>query len=233
VEPVDTSAALRALAALDEPTRRALYDVVRTAEAPVTRETAAEAVGISRKLAAFHLDKLTEATLLVAAYETTARTRQFGRPPKAYRRAPEELHISIPERHPEVLARLLLEAVTAARAGETPTDAALRVAYESGQRLGAQTRAQTRPGRLGPERALALAASVLAARGFEPSRESATCMRLRNCPYLPLSAEATELVCGINHRHLVGMLDGLQAPDSVAAELVPRAGHCCVQVRAS
>jgi predicted ArsR family transcriptional regulator len=79
---------------------------------------------------------------------------------------------------------------------------------------------------------MTLAASVLAACGFEPTRETPTCIRLRNCPYRPLSAEATELVCAINHRHLAGVLAGLQAPESVAAELAPRAGQCCVQLRA-
>jgi len=38
---------------------------VRDADGPITREAAADAVGISRKLAAFHLDKLVAAGLLV------------------------------------------------------------------------------------------------------------------------------------------------------------------------
>ena len=52
---------------------RALYAYVRSAAAPVTREAAAEAVGISRKLAAFHLDKLVEAGLLEAGTRTAQR----------------------------------------------------------------------------------------------------------------------------------------------------------------
>lgn len=233
MKSVDTSTAVRALAALDDPTRHALYCLVRAASEPVTREVAAQSVGISRKLAAFHLDKLVEANLLVADFDATARSRQFGRPPKVYRPTREEFRISIPERRPELLAQLLLEAVTTASAKETPTDAALRVARDSGYRLGVETRRRTRSGRLGVERAMALATSILAERGFEPARESASCIRLRNCPYAPMSQQATELVCGINHQHLTGLLKGLAAPTTITAELAPTAGQCCVQLRSS
>jgi predicted ArsR family transcriptional regulator len=126
---------------------------------------------------------------------------------------------------------MLLEAIAAAEPGEAPAAAAFRVAYEAGRRLGAQTRHAQRPGCLGPERAMGLASQVLGARGFEPARESPTCVRLRNCPYLPMAAQAGELVCGINQRHVAGLLDGLQAPGSVTAVLAPRSGQCCVELR--
>ena len=197
----------------------------------MTREAAADAVGISRKLAAFHLDRLVEAGLLVAGYEAGARTRQFGRPPKIYRRSSSELVVSIPERHPEVLAQLLLDALLAADAGEPPVTAAMRVAYEAGQRLGVQARRGVRAGRLGPERALTIAATALSAQGFEPARRSRTCVELRNCPYLPMAARATELVCGVNQQHLSGLLDGMDAPDRLAAVLDPVPGRCCVELR--
>jgi predicted ArsR family transcriptional regulator len=230
VDTADRAAALRALAALEEPSRRALYDFTRTAGRPVTREQAAAAVGISRKLAAFHMDKLVEVGLLVADFEASARTRQLGRSPKAYRPSPGELRFFIPDRHPETLAELLLEAIAAARPGEAPVAAALRVAYDAGRRVGVATRQAERPGRLGPERAMALASKVLGNRGFEPARDSATCVRLHNCPYLPMAAQASDLVCGMNQRHVAGLLDGLQAPDSVAAVLAPGPGRCCVEL---
>ena len=55
--------AIRAVAALDDEFRRGMYAFIRKARRPVTREEAAASVGISRKLAAFHLDKLVEADL--------------------------------------------------------------------------------------------------------------------------------------------------------------------------
>src|SRR4029078_11433197 len=57
-----------ALAALDDDLRRQMYLEIRQRRRPVSREEVAEAVGVSRKLAAFHLDKLVDRGLLVATY---------------------------------------------------------------------------------------------------------------------------------------------------------------------
>jgi predicted ArsR family transcriptional regulator len=104
------------------------------------------------------------------------------------------------------------------------------VAREHGEQIGVAERDRARPGRLGAERALTLAGKLLSERGFEPDRESATCLRLRNCPFHPLTASAPELVCGLNHAFVSGMVDGLQA-STVTAVLDPRAGECCVELR--
>src|SRR5918912_1543735 len=58
--------ALAAIALLADEVRGRLYRFVRAQPTPVTRDQAATAIGISRKLAAFHLDKLTAAGLLEA-----------------------------------------------------------------------------------------------------------------------------------------------------------------------
>jgi predicted ArsR family transcriptional regulator len=226
----DQADIVRCISALDDPSRRGLFDFVRSSGRPVTREAAAEALGMSRKLAAFHLDKLVDVGLLAAEYDTSARSRTLGRSPKTYRPSGRAIRLSIPARRPEALAELLLEAVTAARAGESTAEAALRLAYEDGRELGKAIRAEAKLGRLGPERALGVAAAVLTDRGFEPAREGG-CVTLHNCPYLPMSAHATELVCGINHRQLSGLLDGMQAPTSMRAVLAPRPGRCCVELR--
>jgi predicted ArsR family transcriptional regulator len=221
---------VRSISALDDPSRRRLFDYVRASGQPVTREAAAEALGISRKLAAFHLDKLVDVGLLSTEYNATARSRTLGRTPKTYRPSGRAIRLTIPARQPEALAELLLRAVTAAHDGESTAEAALRLAREDGQELGAAIRTETKLGRLGPERALGVAAGLLADRGFEPSREG-SCVTLHNCPYLPMSTQATELVCGINHQQLSGLLDGMQAPTSVRAVLAPRPGRCCVEFR--
>jgi len=49
---------------LTEPTRRSIYDAVRSAREPMTRDQVASATGVSRRLAAFHLDQLADAGLL-------------------------------------------------------------------------------------------------------------------------------------------------------------------------
>ncbi|HEU5271133.1 MAG TPA: helix-turn-helix domain-containing protein, partial [Jatrophihabitans sp.] len=74
----DPAAAIRAVAALADSVRQELYDYVRAARTPVSREQAAEATGISRKLAAFHLDKLVAIGLL-RVHAAPAGRRTVGR----------------------------------------------------------------------------------------------------------------------------------------------------------
>jgi predicted ArsR family transcriptional regulator len=226
-----TESSIRAVAALEDGLRRGMYAFIRQAREPVTREQAAAAVGISRKLAAFHLDKLVEAGLLQARYQAAAGLRKVGRTPKVYEPAGVDIRISIPQRRPEILADVLLDAVLASGEAESAQNAAVRAAGARGADIGAQGRARARPGRLGAERGLTLASGVLERYGFEPSRETPTCVRLRNCPFHPLAARAPELVCGLNQAFLSGLLAGLQAP-SVDAVLDPRPGECCVELRA-
>ncbi|MGV9584780.1 helix-turn-helix transcriptional regulator [Nocardia farcinica] len=223
--------AIGAVAALDDELRRGMFRFIRRMRRPVTRDEAAAEVGISRKLAAFHLDKLVDAGLLRARYESPGGVRRVGRAPKVYEPAETEVQVSIPERRYEVLAEILMGAVLDEGSGERARDAAMRVAARHGTELGERERARVRPGRLGAERALTLVQELLAAQGFEPSREGAGEVRLRNCPFHPLARREPELVCGLNHAYCAGMLAGLAA-DSVEAVLAPRAGECCVALRA-
>ncbi len=222
-------AALAAIAALDDDVRRALYEHVRAAGVPVTREEAASAVGISRKLAAFHLDKLVELGVLRSGFGP-ATGRRVGRAPRLYEPAGEDLAVRVPERSPELLASILVEAVTTERPEERAEDAVLRVARDRGAGVGAAERARLRGGRVGPERALATSEELLARQGFEPFREEGS-VRLRNCPFHPMAGMAPGLVCGLNRAYLAGLVEGLEAGDRVSAELAPRAGECCVELR--
>ena len=217
------------VAALEDELRRGMYEFIRHARRPVTRDEAAAAVGISRKLAAFHLDKLVDAGLLTARFEPVGGIRKVGRTPKVYEPADVDIRISIPPRHHDLLADILLQAVLTEGESETARHAALRTARERGHQLGAAERDRARPGKLGAERALTHAEMVLARYGFEPSRQSPGCVRLLNCPFHPLAARSPDLVCGINHAFLDGFLTGLHAP-TVEATLAPRPGECCVQL---
>ncbi|MFD0823324.1 helix-turn-helix domain-containing protein, partial [Micromonospora zhanjiangensis] len=58
---------MEAIGALREPVRRAVYEYVVGRAEPVSRNEVAEALGLGRTLAAFHLDKLAGAGLLEAA----------------------------------------------------------------------------------------------------------------------------------------------------------------------
>ena len=222
--------AVGAVAALDDAARRSIYAFVASSGGPVTRAQVAHAVGISRKLAAFHLDKLVRVGLLVTRTDTARTSVTRGRRPKVYERSSTEMAVTLPARRPADLADMLVEAIGTATPDEPARTAAIRVAEHRGRDLGAATRTQVRGGRIGAERALMLGESVLRERGFEPLREAPTTLRLRNCPYRPVAGEAPELVCHMNQRFFAGFLAGLGA-ESVQAHLVPRDRECCVELR--
>ncbi|MFJ3102210.1 helix-turn-helix transcriptional regulator [Streptomyces sp. NPDC086835] len=226
------AAGVEAVSVLADDVRRTLYNFTRRAHRPVTREEAASDAGISAKLAAFHLDKLVAAGLLHSRYDSPGGVRRVGRKPKVYEPAETDIRISIPERRPDVLAEILVDAVLEQEQGEDARSAALRTARRRGEELGAVTRSDSRPGRLGPERSVSLTASVLEEFGFEPDRQAPDELRLLNCPFHPLAARSPQLVCGINHAFLGGFLTGLQA-GGIDAVLAPHPGRCCVELRAA
>jgi predicted ArsR family transcriptional regulator len=220
-----------AVAALADPVRRSLFELVRSMPGAVTREDAAGAVGISRKLAAFHLDKLVRVGL-VAVDTATAAAGRVGRRPREYRLAPStDVQVSIPARKPQLLAELLLGAVTGQRPGEDGITAALRISRERGHEVGSAEREVRRPGRLGVERALSLISGLLLRLGYEPFRRNAHTVQFRTCPFHPLAAESPEVTCGMHHAYISGLLQGLGA-SSVEAVLAPGSGGCCVELRA-
>jgi predicted ArsR family transcriptional regulator len=202
--------------ALVDPSRRALYDFVRRAGHPVSREAAADAVGMSRSLAAFHLDKLVDAGLLRARYEApTDRPRGRGRAPKVYEATAESVEVTIPERRYQLIAEILADAVAT-----DPADAehaATRQARRRGHELGAALRAE--------HGADALAA--VARLGFEPEHTGAQVV-LHNCPFHALASRHTGLVCGLNHAFLAGLVAGLGS--DLHARLAPHPGRCCVEL---
>ena len=203
-----------AVTALADPSRRALFDYVRHARRPVSREDAAAATQMSRNLAAFHLDKLVEAGLLAARYEPPAGPRGRGRTPKTYVPAGDGLAVTIPERRYELMAEILADGMAAG--SDNAVDAAHRQAYERGKSLGAEI---TEPDR----DCLSVALGSL---GFEPECTGPRTM-LHNCPFHALAARHTELICGLNRSFLRGLADGLAATVDVRLEASP--GNCCVQ----
>jgi predicted ArsR family transcriptional regulator len=206
---------LARLAALDEPIRRRLFAYVRSSSEPVSREDAAEAVGISRSLAAYHLDKLAEQDLLTASYRRPeGRTGPgAGRPAKLYV-AQGEVAVSVPPRDYELAADLLAEAAETSDEARAALDA---VAARAGRRIGE-----------GQEGSLD---DALATRGYEPYEDEAGVIRLRNCPFHRLAEQHRDVVCGMNQAYLDGLLEGLGRTD-VRASLEPEPGRCCVAIRA-
>ncbi|MGH3656823.1 MAG: helix-turn-helix transcriptional regulator [Micromonosporaceae bacterium] len=211
-----------AVATLVDPVRRALYDYVRSQDHPVSREEAAEAQRISRNLAAHHLDKLVDATLLRAHYRApTGRPRGRGRTPKLYEPADDGVVLSVPERRYDLIGEILTDAV--AEAPDDARTAACRIARRIGQRTGRQAaEPATSPADL------AAACETLAECGFAP-RQSGRYAVLDNCPFHALAQRQPELICAVNLALVDGLLDGLGAAQ-LRARLAPRPGACCVQI---
>ena len=223
---------LEAVAALEDPVRGSLYEVIREAGRPVSREEAAAAAGISRKLAAFHLEKLLSLGLLEATYAQPANRRgRPGRVPKVYVIADREFAVSIPTRRYDVLGEVLLDALERTSDDGKAAQEAVAAASRRGRVAGESIRQEKRLGRVGPERTLAAAAEFLGEAGFEPERPDGRTVQLRNCPFRALAQKWPDLVCVINHAYLDALVEGIGS-DQVHATLSRPAGMCCVELRA-
>ncbi len=210
-----------AVAALVDPVRRALYEHVRRERRPVTREEAAQAVDVSRNLAAFHLDKLVEVGMLHARYEAPAeQPRGRGRTPKVYEATDGGLSLTVPQRRYELVGTILADAIAT-----EPADAGVaahRRAAQLGHDIGVAA-AGIRDAAIGK------ATRALTDLGYEP-RAGEDGIVLGNCPFHALATRHTALICGINAEFIAGLLAGLGC-EALRAELRPRPDGCCVCVR--
>jgi predicted ArsR family transcriptional regulator len=220
-----TGTSWHAVAALVDPLRRALFEHVRRVRRPVTREDAAEAAGISRSLTAFHLDKLVDAGLLRARYEAPPdQHRGRGRTPKVYEPTDAGVSVVVPPRQYELLASILAEAMEAdatSESGAAVGDRARDLAFDYGRQLADYRR---RTSTKDPDAVLA----ALDELGFEP-RVNESVIILGNCPFHSLATRQPELICGLNHSLISGMLAGSGA-GYLQARLEPRPHDCCVQI---
>ncbi|MFD4736797.1 helix-turn-helix transcriptional regulator [Streptomyces virginiae] len=210
-----------AIAVLQDPVRRRLYEYVVAQGREVGRNEAAEAAGVARTLAAHHLDKLTQVGLLESgSRRLTGRSGPgAGRPAKVYTRARVERSVSLPARDYRTAAELLAEA-----AEQAGLDAVLCAA--------ARRRGEGLRGSAAPCGGLEEAMEALAVRGYEPHVEAsgggeggAPVVRMRNCPFHAVAERFPPLVCGMN----LALLEGLIGADGpVRARMDARPGECCV-----
>lgn len=202
---------------LADPVRRGLYRHVTGTPDEVGRDAAAEAVGVSRSLAAFHLDKLVEAGLLEVSFRRLSGRSGpgAGRPSKLYRRAEGEHAVSVPPRSYDTASKLLAEVVE--RAGlDTELQSAARAAGEAD---GGASEVGADP------------VEALRARGYEPFWDCGK-LRLNNCPFHALADQFPALVCGMNLAGIEGLLAGLPGAEGWRAAMDPLPHGCCVAIEA-
>jgi len=205
------------LCVLDDPVRRAAYLAVRTAGRALTRAEVADEVGISVRLAAFHLEKLLSEGFLEATYEGSV---GVGHPAKRYLPTGLELEVSIPPRRYDLAAEILAD-VLEADSLDPPLESLAATAAEYGRQIGRQARA-----RKGGSRVL----TALNVIGYEPAT-SGDDVVLRNCPFRHVAQARPDIICQMNLAFVAGVLAGTQSR-SLHAVLSPSTGRCCVVVTA-
>lgn len=222
---MDITEQVSSIGTLSDDTRRALYEHVAAQAEPVSRESAANAVGIAPHMARFHLDKLVEAGLLETEFRRlTGRSGPgAGRPSKLYHRVSQTIAVSLPERRYDLVGHLLAGAIERAAGGTALDEAVAEVAHDEGRTIAASAPPADKPDDL------TRVAGVLAAQGFEP-REEDDALTLANCPFDSLAREHTELVCSANLALIGGILEGMEC-SHLRASGEPHAGQCCVAVR--
>lgn len=210
-------ARLAAVASIHDPLRRSLFNFISASPAAVGRDEAAQHLGIARATAAFHLDRLVDDGVLTVEFKRlSGKTGPgSGRPAKLYRRASDEILVSIPERHYDLAGSLLASSIEEShRTGEPVRQALARVATEHGRELG--------------ERAGTLQ-NALVTGGYEPRETEDRGTILANCPFHSLAATHTEVVCDANVNLLRGVAEGAGDTEH---EIIfdPCDGQCCVRI---
>ncbi|MDL9981100.1 helix-turn-helix domain-containing protein [Microbacterium sp. ASV49] len=209
---------LDALGALGDPMRRRLYRLAVDSAEPLTRDAAAEALGIPRSTAAFHLSRLVDAGVLVVERRRPAGRGGpgAGRPANVYTPAADELVGSLPERHYELAGELLAAAAEHAEAEGTNVRRALtHVAPRTGARVGAGSEDLE---------------DALATCGYDPRPDGSGGLTLENCPFHTLAQRYTDLICTTNLSLVEGIAAGVG--DDRQPVLDPKPGRCCVTIRA-
>jgi predicted ArsR family transcriptional regulator len=202
--------------------RRAIYLHVCQIHRPVTVNEVAEAFSIHRNAAKHHLDRLLDSGLLRAEFRRVNGRRGpgAGRPSKLYSATDVEVSFSVPERHYDLLAHLLLQALTG---GDDLETVGMRFGRDLAQNLDAG------------DDALEGVRQVLESLGFRPKIETdadgCTWITTDNCPFGWVAMEAPEgEVCRLDRAIISGVLDGFGTPADVRGHTSIVAGQdVCVR----
>ncbi|SDK58679.1 Predicted transcriptional regulator, ArsR family [Arthrobacter sp. ov407] len=243
---------LAAIASLGDENRRVLFDYVASAVDAVGRDDAAKALGLARSTASFHLDRLVKDGLLDVEFRKLGGREGpgSGRPAKLYRAAVDEIAASVPDRHYDLAAELLVSAIEAATSdGGSPRDALLRAARAKGQSAGESAARST-----GREPAEAIGgdtetaggpdgggpfADFLTGQGYCPADDGGGGLVLMNCPFHRLAAGHTDVVCAMNGAFLGGASAALGIdPGRIEALAIEdlrergsaQPGQCCARI---
>jgi predicted ArsR family transcriptional regulator len=199
--PVPLPQASDALAGvLHDERRRQIYQYVTQSHRSVTVNEVADRFDIHRNAAKHHLDRLLDAGLLRAEFRRINGRRGpgAGRPSKLYSAGDVEVSFSLPERHYDLLAHLVLQALTR---GDDLEDVGLRF----GRDLAAAARGEEADGLSG-------VGVVLDRLGFkshiDTDPDGCTWITTENCPFGWVAAQGDGEVCRLDRAIVAGVLEG-------------------------
>jgi len=208
--------------------RRSIYLHVTQSHRAVTVNEVAERFEIHRNAAKHHLDRLLEAGLLRAEFRRINGRRGpgAGRPSKLYSAGDVEVSFSVPERHYDLLAHLVLQALTQ---GDDLEHVGLRFGRELAEAA-----------RGGEADGLAGVGVVLDRLGFraqvETDADGCTWITTENCPFGWVAAEQSAgEVCRLDRAIVAGVLEGFgcgKAEVRGHASLLAGQDVCVREVRA-
>jgi predicted ArsR family transcriptional regulator len=223
----------RLAAALGDRTRRRIFFLVRQADGPVGKDEVAAEVGIERRLAGFHLDKLVEQGFLRAEFQRRSGRGGpgAGRPAKLYSLAETELSVSLRERHYDLLATLLLRAVQD-RSGQPEGVVLERVGYDFGRQIGLDEIANRagEPALISSPAAAREAANeamvevvrLLSRYGFAAHVEGGDGIKACACPFEEVAFDDPDRICGLDRAIWRGILSAF-APGATLSDTTTRA----------
>lgn len=211
---------LSAVASLGDPKRRQLYGYVSSSEAAIGRDDAAEALGIARSTASFHLDKLVQDGLLAVEFHKLAGKTGpgSGRPAKMYRAVVGEVGASVPDRNYDLAGELMATAIEeATHSNGEVRDVLLATSYRRGMEMASGN---------------ATLEHFLTHQGYAPRPDGQGGFILPNCPFHQLSVRHPEVVCAINGAFLRGAAAGCgESEERITGNQT--AGQCCAKIVAA
>ena len=219
LSPTDFSSAVTAItAAFGDPTRREIYLFAHGRPNGVTASQVAAQFDLHPNVARHHLDKLTSGGHLEVNVGRVPGSAGAGRPSKHYRTLTDDVELSLPVRHDDVIITLLGRALellpreqAEAMAEEVGIDYGRRLAEAMGSSGDVQRSVRT---------ALHAVADALSAHGFAAHAEQdGDELRIisEHCPFGEAAIEHP-VICAVDRGMIRGMLETLYGDTTAATE---------------
>ncbi len=212
---------------LGDPTRRAIYLMVREATEPVTAAVVARQFDIHANVARHHLDRLADEGYLEITRQRPAGRKGpgAGRPAKCYSATAKEIDLQFPTRRFDLLADLLIRVVERLEP-DGIEEIAVRVGRDYGIELAEQL---DLPDPAGFEAALATVQAAMTEVGFAVNaltedRE----LHVSHCPFGRTAIAHPEVVCSLDRGIVIGLMEALDHTTEAIVSPNAARGEDCV-----